>query len=201
MRVWDAGCGSGNISIACSQKAGLIISSDIIHRNLQFLNQIRDREGLKNIGTILTFLEEVGLKSNSIDIIIFSEVIEHLNINSIQKTIDEFYRVLKPGGLLFLTTPNYLSFWPIIELLTDLTGKAAKMKNEQHISKFNIFSLKNLLKRHGLKIKKTGTFNFISPFIAPLGLGLSSIINRLENKFDIKMGSLLYCVAQKKNRI
>lgn len=49
--------------------------------------------------------EELPFKTNAFDFIIFNEVFEHLRINPIF-TLKEINRVLKPGGVLLLTTPN-----------------------------------------------------------------------------------------------
>lgn len=49
--------------------------------------------------------EELPFKTNTFDFIIFNEVFEHLRINPIF-TLKEINRVLKPGGILLLTTPN-----------------------------------------------------------------------------------------------
>lgn len=46
----------------------------------------------------------IPLKSNTIDLIINTQVLEH--VSEPEKTIHEFYRILKPGGRLFLTTPQ-----------------------------------------------------------------------------------------------
>lgn len=48
-------------------------------------------------------------EDNTFDMILFNEVFEHLRINPIH-TLNEVYRVLKPGGKLLLTTPNLTSF-------------------------------------------------------------------------------------------
>lgn len=49
--------------------------------------------------------EKLPFKNNTFDFIIFNEVFEHLRINPIL-TLKEINRVLKPGGILLLTTPN-----------------------------------------------------------------------------------------------
>ncbi len=46
----------------------------------------------------------IPLKANTVDMVINTQVLEH--VSEPAKTIQEFYRVLKPGGRLFLTTPQ-----------------------------------------------------------------------------------------------
>lgn len=44
----------------------------------------------------------------SFDVVLFSELIEHLGVNPV-RALSEIHRVLRPGGALVLTTPNALS--------------------------------------------------------------------------------------------
>lgn len=52
--------------------------------------------------------EQFPVDDNSQDIILFSEVIEHLRINP-NNALEEMYRVLRPGGRVILTTPQLFS--------------------------------------------------------------------------------------------
>lgn len=62
-----------------------------------------------------TYPMEIPLSDNSYDIIIFMEVIEHLYNPSF--ALKEFYRILKPGGRLYLTTNNISYFYGIYRVL------------------------------------------------------------------------------------
>jgi SAM-dependent methyltransferase len=44
----------------------------------------------------------------SFDVVIFSELIEHLGVNPV-RALAEMHRVLRPGGILIVTTPNSMS--------------------------------------------------------------------------------------------
>jgi SAM-dependent methyltransferase len=48
----------------------------------------------------------MNYSDSSFDYIFAWEVIEHIPRNSEQRMFDEVYRVLKPGGLFFFSTPN-----------------------------------------------------------------------------------------------
>lgn len=57
-------------------------------------------------------------KNNSVDFIYNEHFIEHLTIQECMVVLSEFYRVLKPGGVLRISTPDlnylifkYLFFW------------------------------------------------------------------------------------------
>lgn len=47
-----------------------------------------------------------GLQSDSFDLILFTEIIEHLTFNPVDMW-KNMYRILKPGGKIIVTTPNY----------------------------------------------------------------------------------------------
>ena len=47
------------------------------------------------------------LKDNSVDIVQSEDVMEHIEYNMLKKTINEIFRVLKPGGLFRLSMPDY----------------------------------------------------------------------------------------------
>jgi len=76
--------------------------------------------------------------------------------------------VLRPGGRLLITTPNYRSFWPVMEWLVDRLNMAPKMAGEQHISRFHPSSLERLLTEAGLHINYSGSIYQLSPFLSLL---------------------------------
>lgn len=53
--------------------------------------------------------EIIPLKDNSFDYIICFSVLEH--VSDPYSVIDEMVRVVKPGGIIFIQTENYFSFW------------------------------------------------------------------------------------------
>lgn len=61
-------------------------------------------------------LENLPLPDNFCDFVIFNEIFEHLRINLIF-TIRELLRIIKPGGRLYLTTPNVRSLRGIKNIL------------------------------------------------------------------------------------
>jgi 2-polyprenyl-3-methyl-5-hydroxy-6-metoxy-1,4-benzoquinol methylase len=54
--------------------------------------------------------------SNSFDVITFKQVIEHLPFSP-KPTLQSFYRILRPGGLLLLSTPNIVRLSSVLRLL------------------------------------------------------------------------------------
>lgn len=74
--------------------------------------------GIK-LGCVDLAEHQIPLSSQSFDIILFSEVLEHLPYSPIP-ILAEFRRILKPGGVLLLTTPNVFSSGNRLRMLTGL---------------------------------------------------------------------------------
>ncbi|MFN3966710.1 MAG: class I SAM-dependent methyltransferase [Endomicrobiia bacterium] len=96
------------------------------------------------------------LKSEFFDVVFSSNLLEHLSEENIEKTIDEFARILKPNGKLILLLPNfrycYKVFYDDYTHLTPLTHIGIKdiitsknMNIIKIIPKFLPFSFKSTL--------------------------------------------------------
>lgn len=60
--------------------------------------------GVENNERFLGFIDSAG--AEVFDVVIASEVIEHILENDLDDVLAEFRRFLRPGGLLIITTPN-----------------------------------------------------------------------------------------------
>ena len=104
------------------------------------------------------------------------EVIEHLALKLTREILKEFIRVLRPGGRLIITTPNYGSLWPLVEVMVNRLSDVSY--EEQHITKFKHTNLLALLKEIGFFQVEVTSFMSASPFLAginstwPIGPGL-----------------------------
>ena len=109
--ILEIGCGSGLISYQMAKHANKVISIDVQHESLQGTINKHKSHILSQINFIISDGIELNFKSNSIDIVICNQVIEHIQKQLQQQLIDESYRVLKPNGIFYIATPNKL--WPI----------------------------------------------------------------------------------------
>jgi 2-polyprenyl-3-methyl-5-hydroxy-6-metoxy-1,4-benzoquinol methylase len=90
--------------------------------------------------------------SDRFDLVVSMDVIEHVPEPGLVPWLSEVFRVLKPGGLAFLTTPNYASKaltlleQTVLELIARRQGFSRK---ELHPSKFTPARLSSLLAEVG----------------------------------------------------
>jgi len=136
--VLDIGCGSGRTIMDLPQAVGL----DILLRKLRFV-QPRHAKVVQGSCIALPFLD------NSFDVVINSEVIEHLPDDPV--IMEEMWRVLRPGGTLILGTPDYdTRVWVFLEWVYGkvLPGAYA----HEHITHFTYESLRQRLLDRGFEV-------------------------------------------------
>ncbi|HUX37312.1 MAG TPA: class I SAM-dependent methyltransferase [Rectinemataceae bacterium] len=95
-------------------------------------------------------LEEAELASASFDVVHASHLIEHLNDPSV--FLLEARRLLAPGGLLIITTPN------IDGLQARLLGPAWRSAIYDHLYLFSKRSLRRLLEKSGFELRRRATW-------------------------------------------
>ena len=202
--VIDVGCGVGsNLSLLNSMGFNVIgIDSEIY--SLSFAK--------KNVSVSLINgdLSRLPIKSNSIDIIIATDILEHLNEDT--TGIKEMYRTLAHRGIAVLTVPAFEFLWGT----QDVVGmhKRRYSKNEflkklrqagfdiLKSSYFNfilfipIFIARRLIHFLGLKIESENEIN--SPLINFFLKAIFSIESHMLKFFSFPFGVSIFCVAQKK---
>lgn len=101
----------------------------------------------------------------SFDAVLFNEIFEHLRINPIA-TLREVHRVLAPGGVLLLSTPNLRSFRGLKNLVLHNQGHAASadiyrqyekletLGHMGHVREYTSREVASFLTRIGFRVKK-----------------------------------------------
>jgi ubiquinone/menaquinone biosynthesis C-methylase UbiE len=193
--VAEVGCGAGNLILHFGSRAGAVIGIDISREALRFCKRRASIEGINNALFLQSSGYAVSLADNSVDELLFVEVIEHLQCP--RDFLGELYRVLRPGGKMFVTTPNYCSFWPVLEWTLDLFGLTPKMVDEQHISRFTPRRLAAVLRSAGFQITRLGTFYILSPLVQFVSSSFAARLSIHELGWKSRMGLLIYCLATK----
>ena len=107
-------------------------------------------------------LEENNFSSGSFDAVLASHLIEHLN--DPRSFLTEVRRVLKPGGRVFITTPNISGFQ------ARLYGGRWRSAIFDHLYLFSARTLTKLLKSEGFKIEKISTWGGLAAGLVPAWL-------------------------------
>jgi predicted SAM-dependent methyltransferase len=96
-------------------------------------------------------------KDNSADLIYACHILEHFKRNQIEAVLKEWYRVLKPNGVLRLAVPDfeklvevYLKYKDLKLILGPLVGGQDYPENTHYVV-FDFISLSEVLKKVGFK--------------------------------------------------
>jgi excisionase family DNA binding protein len=100
MTVLDYGAGDGFIARGIAPYARKIIAIDTSGSMLDELERKAKSQGIANILTFECDINEVPLRSASVDLVCASMILHH--IEEPRELIAEFHRVLKPEGILFI---------------------------------------------------------------------------------------------------
>lgn len=100
-------------------------------------------------------VENAALHSDSFDVVTLMDVIEH--VAEPRTLLCEIYRILRPGGVVFIVTPNFGS------LFVKLYGlRAYGVWPDQHVVYFQPSTMARMLRDVGFKRTITGSKDFYS---------------------------------------
>ena len=107
-KILDAGAGTGNLAILLVKDSGVVIGLDSSHEGLEiFKKKLPQSEVVEaSLETSLPF------PSDYFDKIVSNNTIYTLNPEIRQKVFNEFYRVIKPGGIIAISNVH-VNFNPL----------------------------------------------------------------------------------------
>lgn len=149
IKILDVGCGRGLVFMALDliKKRKIKFEYYGIDLNSKFLKSIKTK-AILSIGSVT----KMPYKNNFFDLIVASQVLEHLTEKDLSLALKEIRRVLKSKGLFYLETPNPKSliaktmaenWWMFIE--------------ETHLTLISPHSMKPILQKIGFSKIKTST--------------------------------------------
>jgi 2-polyprenyl-3-methyl-5-hydroxy-6-metoxy-1,4-benzoquinol methylase len=193
----DVGCFAGSLlSRAEEAQFPRQLGVDILPEQVAFANA--------SFGTPFRKFEAIGKLSalrrieGGYDYATCVEVIEHLEPKEIRTLFVEVARLLTPGrGRFVLSTPNYTSTWPVLELLLNRLSDVDY--SEQHITRFTWFGLERQLKDIVPELDKYFTFevktttHLVSPFLAVFGVETATKVGSLvpHSRWGSPFGNLV----------
>jgi 2-polyprenyl-6-hydroxyphenyl methylase/3-demethylubiquinone-9 3-methyltransferase len=192
--VIDIGCGSGVIANHLARCAARVDAVDV---NPSAVEYARAHAAGPNVRFHLGWAEDLAFGENTFDFAYCMEVIEHLPLGQISRFLAHVRRILKPGGRLFVTTPNYRSLWPAVEFVMDRLRLAPRLREDQHVTKFTAERLRRIGRRAGLSELRLGRFCGLGPFASVLSWRLGVCLSEIEDRLASPLGNLLYAVWRK----
>ncbi len=164
----DAGFGTGWFSKKARERGAYVFSMDLGENLLAEVAKKCDSERV--VGSILS----MPFEDNMFDYVISSEVIEHTP--EPYKAIKEIYRVLKPGGIMVLSTPNKFWKWTL------WIANAFNLRPYQGLENWSWYSrLKKETLNARFKIQEMKGVHII-PFVHPITYPINDFFHRW-NKF------------------
>jgi 2-polyprenyl-3-methyl-5-hydroxy-6-metoxy-1,4-benzoquinol methylase len=164
-RVLEIGCGRGGFACwLASQPASPreMVAADFSPSAVQKGKRFAAERGLTGIRWEVMDIEAIAHEDGSFDTVISCETIEH--VPNPQKAVQELSRILRPGGRLFLTTPNYMGLPGLHRIYVGLTGRTYTEEG-QPINNFMLLPrTRRMVVKAGLKVKVVDGIGHYLPF-------------------------------------
>jgi SAM-dependent methyltransferase len=103
----DVGCGAAGLTATLATQFSTVIAMDADLDRMVLAQRHCEDLGMRNVLMICAYGESMPLADEAVDFISCVEVLEHAT--SQPGLISELWRILRPGGDLYLTTPNRFS--------------------------------------------------------------------------------------------
>lgn len=157
-KMLDVGCGPGLFLIEAKKRGWEVYGTEFTDNQLTYLEN-------KGINTLKGKLNNASFEDELFDVIISSEVIEHIN-NPVEE-IQHFHRLLRKGGVVYITTPNFNALERYL-----LKGDYDIIEYPEHLSYYTPKTIDLLLTQNGFKKLK----------ITTTGISLARIKKSLKRK-------------------
>jgi len=223
--IIDVGCGTGSMMTIPLYLQGYKIGGyDLDLNSIEYGKKLLRENGIED--TFL-FCQDITALEKKVDVVILSQVLEHLPTPAMHTLIADCLAVLKPGGLFLITVPNGYGIFELESFLWYKLklGKAfamlkipsvinrlkkliivekeefpSSLDSSPHVQRFTYFSLEKALRKHPVIVKEKAGGSFISgPFSNLLFTGIKPImrINNLLGRLMPMIASDFYIAVQK----
>ncbi len=108
--ILDYGCGPGRDCIKFAKAGHNVVGIDLCIEMLEKAKEVRDITKDLSVSPVYLKMdiEKLNFKDNYFDAIWSTASLLHLKRSAVQGAVDEMYRVLKPGGLVFVSVKKII---------------------------------------------------------------------------------------------
>jgi 2-polyprenyl-3-methyl-5-hydroxy-6-metoxy-1,4-benzoquinol methylase len=201
--ILDIGCFAGSfLSFLPEERFSRQVGIDIVEKQIAYA-QRRFGTSYRTFRCIKD-ASELAEVEGTFDVVTIMEVVEHLTEANIRDLVRQATAMLAPNGRIVITTPNYTSIWPILEVIVNRVSEVKY--EEQHITKFNYFNCISKLRRIAPELAekfdveiKTST-HFGAFFLAAISFNGAMALSRSVSHRNWKnpFGTSLLMVFKKK---
>lgn len=173
LQILDAGCGTGR-NLIFLKNYGRAHGLDISAEAIRFCK----RRGLQDV--VIGSIERLPFDDNSFDLITSFDVLYHKKVINHSKAIEEFYRVLKPEGIIFIRVPAF-------QFLLSSHDLAVYTKHRFHKAE-----LRDIIEFEKFEILKISYINFLLfPVIALKRIFIKSLSLKNNQNSDTNRVNIL----------
>jgi len=151
--ILEVACGRGGFSNELARAGARVIGCDFSFVAVRVADaKLRAAHERVAASFIQGDAQDLPFAENSFDIVISCETIEH--VPDAPRALREMLRVSRPGGKLFLTTPNYANFMGLYELYSRV--RHPRRKDDQPFDRRQWFpQIRGFVRRAGWSILRT----------------------------------------------
>jgi ubiquinone/menaquinone biosynthesis C-methylase UbiE len=200
LRTLEVACGRGGFVRFLARKGADAVGLDFSHSALKIASErsLRSDEE-RRAAFVQGDAHSLPFPDNYFDLVVSCETIEHLP--QPEKGVSEFHRVTRPGGTLFLTTPNYFNLMGLYEIYARV--RHSHRQPDQPYDRIQLFfQTRRLLKQAGWRIQKSDGMVHQLPIIPgrnPVrikGIDENESLRRL-----LRIFAYTYCLIVKKREM
>lgn len=182
--VLDAACGEGYGSSLLAREAACVIGLDL---DETVVKQANEKYGTDRLSFQSGSIEKLPFADHFFDVVVSYETIEHVKEEVQINFLDEIQRVLKPDGVLIISTPN-----------KSIYTERVKGQNPFHLKEFYVSEFKKLLAHYFVQSDIYCQYPDLGYFITKEGCG-QKLPDKKEKLPEESRYIIAVCSNKKKN--
>jgi len=200
-KIMEAGCGIGQWVFWIAEQGFPVIGVDIAPKAVAVAKDYAKKNKIINCDFVEGDIRNLKIEDNHFDFIFSFGVIEHFHKPEI--ILNEFKRVLKVGGKMFISVPNQYSTHTFTRVISKVIGRWDLGYERSYSQK----SLNKLFEKADLKVLRSGIMPGTELFgrgitiVPKIGNSIFKVLSKISLYIESRQnifGFWIYSVAEKK---